>query len=89
MQLHVNATPKQSLEALDHTEMMWYVLSRWTTDWRSAEVWENGICRRRFMRLPMISYSFVVVAWTENGIGHVDVASDIVQAYQSGTIRLT
>lgn len=85
MQLHVNDQPSVEMEA---REMPYQVLSRWTTDWRSAEVWENGICR---YRLPMVSYSFVVVAWTENGIGHVniyDVESDIVQAYQSGTIRL-
>lgn len=81
MQLHVNDAPRESFEARDHTEMMWYVLRKWTT----AEVWENGICR---CRLPMVGYNFVVVAWTENGVNIYDVEGGVVNAYQSGTVRL-
>lgn len=91
MQLHVNDQPREAFEARDQIEMIWYVLKQWNTDWRGAEVWQSGICICRFMRLPFVGYSFVVVAWTEQGEAHVniyDVESSIVSAYQSGTVRL-
>lgn len=90
-QLHRNDEPKEQFEVRDFHEIQYYVLKQWDSDWRTAEVWQNGICVMRFMRLPMVAYQFVVVSWSDSGRAFVnvyDTDGQIAPAFQSGELRL-
>jgi hypothetical protein len=89
MQVHWNDQPGEVAQFEGMQGAICYVLRKWTESTRSAELWECGMCKARFMRLPMPAYQFVVVSWSDGGRGFVNVYDEqIAPAFQSGEIRL-
>lgn len=75
MQLHVNDMPT-SVTVEDLTHAMEKLLL-WGKDWRTAEIWERGVCIVRAMRMPQTDDEMIVLCWTEfapgRKLGHVEI----------------
>ncbi len=73
MQLHVNDEADAPVDD-DFDTAVSEMLNGWRIGWRTAELWNKGICVARAMRVPYIGTDvMVVVTWTDSKICHAEL----------------